>query len=253
MSTDETLAHEGDVIAHVDPGHSFLAYNRELRTSDGSALDDCPKRGKILVDQASGAIIRPAPCDNNRCPIHGPRKAFATAVAVDMADPERFVLLTGLAQSHEDRREQRRVFRQHLRRLGYEYECWGVTERHKSGDHHCHEWQRGDFIPVESVRRAAVGAGMGSWIGLRKWEKRAGGGLGTLYGVKQVARAASLYGVKGVTAEGGLGGFLEDNGGRYGYWTRDFFGQGYRDARRQAMSAVFGEIENSHWVVMNDA
>lgn len=229
---------------------SFLAYNRELETRSTGALSECPKQGWVLLDEASGAIIRPAPCDNNRCPIHGPRKAYATAVAVDKVGPQRFVLLTDLAETHEGRREQRKTFRQNLRRLGYRYECWGVTERTKAGVPHGHEWQTGDFIPVETIRRAAIGAGMGSWVGMRKWEQRAGGGLGTLYGVKAIAKAGALYGVKGV-AGSGLDGFLEDNGGRYGYWTRGFFGQGYRDARREAMSDVY-RSENGVWSLMRD-
>lgn len=233
-------------------GSSFLAYNREMGSSPGGVLDGCPKAGWSLVDRVSGVVVRPAPCGRNRCPVHGPRKAYATAVAVDMVEPERFVLLTGLGSSHRERREQRKVFRRNLRRLGYEYEVWGVVERHLSGEFHAHEWQTGDFVPVETLRRAAVNSGMGSWVGLRRWEQRAGGGPGTLYGVKAIARAATLYGVKGV-AEGGLDGFLEDNGGRYGYWTGGFFGQGYQDARKAAMAQVLGEDpEKGAWVLMRD-
>lgn len=249
---------DGVKVVAGSGGSSFLAYNRETVTERGMVLDGCPKAGWVLVDRASGTVIRPAPCGRNRCPIHGPRKAYATAVAVDMVRPERFVLVTGLVASHEGRRDQRRVFRQHLRRLGYEYECWGVVERHESGDHHGHEWQRGDFIPIETFRRAAVGAGMGEWVGLRQWRRRAGGGLGTLYGVKAVARAASLYGVKGTGTRDGLAGFLDDNGGRYGYWTREFFGQGYLDARKEAMRQVFNSgdgdeaDEAGDWYLVRD-
>lgn len=252
---NETVAQPSDVFDARDPDHSFLAYNREMGSNPSWALDRCPKEGWSLINCSTGDVIRPAPCDNNRCPIHGPRKAYATAVAVDVVRPERFVLLTNLADTHEERREQRKVFRRYLRRLGYGYDSWGVVEPHKAGGFHCHEWQRGDFIPVETLRRAAVGAGMGEWVGLRKWENRAGSGPGTLYGVKAVAKAASLYGVKGV-ANGGLGGFLEDNGGRYGYWTRDFFGQGYQEARRGAMRLMFpsGDAgESGEWVLRRDA
>jgi len=168
-----------------------------------------------------------------------------------MAEPERFVLLTGMAATHEQRQEQRKVFRRNLRRQGYEYESWGVVERHQTGAHHGHEWQRGDFVPVETLRRASIGAGMGEWVGIQRWQKRAGGGLGTLYGVKAIARAATLYGVKGVS-EGGLEAFLEDNGGRYGYWTREFFGQGYQEARKEAMGQLF-QTEGADWVLMRDS
>lgn len=231
---------------------SFLAYNREMGSTPGVVLGGCPKAGYSLVDRLSGQVIRPAPCGRNRCPVHGPRKAFATAVAVDMVRPERFVLLTGLEVTHDRRREQRKVFRRSLRRLGYEYESWGVVERHKSGLWHSHEWQWGDFVPVETLRRAAIGAGMGEWVGLRRWERFAGGGPGTLYGVKGIAAAATLYGVKGVS-EGGLETFLVDNGGRYGFWTGGFFGQGYADARKEAMAQVMGEsADEGQWVLVRD-
>lgn len=222
---------------------SSLAYNRELATNP-----ICPKKaGWVLVSESTGAVV-PAACGRNWCPVCGPKKAFATAVAVDMSEPTRFVRLSLVGDSHQERRRRIKRMTEYLRRWGYSLQYWGVVEANPRGTgHHAHLWQRGDYIPQAVLQRACLMAGMG-YPDIRKWSPIAG--AGATYGVKAIGRAGSLYGVKG-TKEGGLEAFLELNGGRYGFWTREFFGQPYREALRDGLAQVFGteNRDDGPWVL----
>lgn len=209
---------------------SSLAYNRELVL--------CPnKAGWVLVSESTGAVV-PAACHRNWCPVCGPKKAFATAIAVDMSAPIRFMRLSLVGDDHQTRRRRIKKLIWLLRSAGYSIEYWGVVEQNpRATGYHAHVWQRGDYIPQSVLQEACVRAGMG-YPDIRAW-KPIKGRQGAAYGVKAIGRAGSLYGVKG-TREGGLESFLEANGGRYGMWSRGFFGAPYRDALREGLTQVFG-------------
>lgn len=229
-------------------GLSSLAYNRESST-DSEGLDRCPNKvGWVLISQATGNVI-PAVCQRNWCPFCGPKKAYATAVAVDMTAPIRFVRLSLVGNDHRERRRKINRLVEYLRRLGYEWQHWGVVEQNPNGTgYHAHLWQRGDYIPQAVLQEACLRAGMG-YPDIRRWEP-VQGRSGASYGVKAIGRAGSLYGVKG-TKEGGLEGFLEANGGRYGFWTREYFGMPYREALREGLNQVFGaeKRDEGPWVL----
>lgn len=224
---------------------SSLAYNRELVTE----APVCPKKaGWVLVSRSTGRVI-PAACQRNWCPVCGPRKAYATAVAVDMSAPIRFVRLSLVGNSHQERRKRLKRMIEILRGQGYNWQHWGVVEQNPEGTgYHAHLWQRGDYIPQAVLQEACLRSGMG-YPDIRKWNP-VQGRLGASYGVKEIGRAGSLYGVKG-TKEGGLEAFLEANGGRYGNWTRGFFGMAYRDALKEGLAEVFGaeNRDEGPWVL----
>lgn len=227
----------------TDGGLSSLAYNRVLST-EGTG---CPgKREFVLLSLSTGAVI-PVPCQRNACPVCGPKKAYATAVAVDMAAPRRFVRLSLVGEEHQERRRRINRMVEYLRRDGYQWEHWGVVEQNPKGTgHHAHLWQGGDYVPQGVLQEACMSAGMG-YPDIRAW-KPIKGRFGAAYGVKAISKAGTLYGVKG-TREGGLEAFLRANGGRYGMWTRGFFGMPYRQALKDGMRAVYGQEDEGPWVL----
>lgn len=227
----------------TEAGLTSLAYNRVLVT-EGTG---CPaKREFVLVSLSTGAIV-PVPCQRNACPVCGPKKAYATALAVDMAGPRRFVRLSLVGEEHQQRRVRVKRMVEIIREQGYAWEHWGVVERNPKGTgHHAHLWQDGDYVPQEVLQDACLRVGMG-YPDIRAW-KPLEGRYGASYGVKAISRAGSLYGVKG-TREGGLEAFLEANGGRYGMWTRGFFGMPYREALKEGLRAVYGQEDEGPWVL----
>ena len=115
-----------------------------------------------------------------------------------------------------------------LRELGYEIEYWGVFERNPKGTgHHFHAWNRGAYIPQRALQKVCQGHGMGL-PDIRKWNPDRPGGGGAAYGLK----GSSRYGLKADDV-------LDLNGGRFGTWTRDFFGMPYKQALAEAVRAYY--------------
>jgi hypothetical protein len=149
-----------------------------------------------------------------------------------LAAPERSYLLTLAGESFATVRNRVKDFRWRLRKTsGRAWEdCWHVEPNPALlGEHHVHGLQHGEFIPVETFRRAATYAGFGSWVGLRKVRNQA---AASLYGVKLAALAASAYSLKGVGQD--LEQFLAANGGRMVHASRGF----WRDAGGAALPGV---------------
>lgn len=173
---------------------------------------------------------------------------MATAVAVEMAGPERFYSLTGI---HEPGvvRNRLRQFRYRVRDAGFRWEDWSVIETNPRGTgYHVHGWQRGDYVPQSKLSKVAKSCGFGVVADIRRWE-RMGSGSGVAYAVK----VATAYGVKGAVADG-LHEFLDVNGGRFGMWSKGFFGQPYRAAIDQALGRVDREGHDpGPWVLRGTA
>jgi hypothetical protein len=205
--------------------------------------------GFVFVSESTGAIA-PAACQTNGCEYCGPRKALATAVAVDMAEPRRRATLTLVGTSAKQVRSRLRRFRYDIRRSGYRWEDWGTIEENPEGTGwHYHGWQWGDYVPTRVVARIADGTGMGRIADMRSHEPLLGSGVAYAF------KAATVYGVKG--AEGGveaLGRFLEVNGGRFGIWSQGYFRGPYRDALRAAVGRVDREGHDpGPWVLRGTA
>ena len=232
------------IAAGADPE----GYPSSLVSNRVSVTDEvCPrKRGYVLVSESTGRIV-PASCGVNSCEVCGRRKALATAVAVEMAGPERFYALTGIHDPAVVRYRLKQL-RYRIRGLGYRWEDWSVVEANpKQTGFHVHGWQWGGFVPQSKLSEVARSVGFGVVTDIRRW-KRLGAGSGVGYAVK----VATAYGVK--AAGDGLHRFLEVNGGRFGMWSRGFFRGPYREALAAALGRVDREGHDpGPWVLRGTA
>lgn len=166
-------------------------------------------------------------CRANICPVCGPKKAWKTALAVDRARPTRLIRFSLVGDEYKVRSRRVRQVMTELRSLGYEIEYWGVFERNPKGTgHHFHAWTKGSYIPQRVLQKVCLGHGMG-YPDIRKWDPDEGGSA--RYGLK----GSSRYGLKSDEV-------LELNGGRFGTWSRDFFGMLYKEALSDAVHAYYG-------------
>lgn len=219
--------------ADVTGTGTFLVSNRvSVAQSEPGWFEACPRAGSLgLKSESTGAWV-PLSCQRNRCEVCGPRKALATAVAVGMAEPDQFITLTLVGDDGATIRRRMRDWRRRLLEAGYPGEWWGVVEVNpRRTGHHCHIWRRGGYVPHWEIVRASrrVGFGRVAWV-----ERYRGGVHGVMYGVKSVRESTVGYGLKAAMEDGGLERFLELHGGRFGMWSRGFFGQPYREAVRAA-------------------
>jgi len=165
-------------------------------------------------------------CGANICPHCGPIKAWKTALAVDRARPTRLIRFSLVGDEYKVRARRVRQVMTELRSLGYTIEYWGVFERNPNGTgHHFHAWTKGSYIPQGTIQDVCLGHGLG-YPDIRKWDPTRGGTA--RYGLKGSAR----YGLK--TDE-----VLDLNGGRFGTWSRGFFGMPYKQALSEAVSAYY--------------
>ena len=77
---------------------------------------------------------------------------------------------------------------------------------------------RDSYIPQSVLQEVCLGHGMG-YPDIRKWDPERGGG--------------ARYGLKADEV-------LELNGGRFGTWSRDFFGMPCKQALSEAVHAYYG-------------
>lgn len=245
--TLEMVPQKADRSAPTGADPSLLVYNRRSVPEEPVA---CPRRkGLVLVSQSTGHVV-PASCGANGCPVCGVRRALATAVAVDMAEPTRRATLTLVGDSAKEVRDRLKRFRYGIRSEGYRWEDWGAIEVNPEGTGwHWHGWQWGDFVPTRVVSRIADSKGMGRIADMRAHRPLTGSG--PMYAVK----AASTYGVKGALGDGDeLHRWLEVNGGRHGIWSRGFFKQPYNDALRAALGRSDREgHDQGPWVLKGTA
>lgn len=186
-----------------------------------------------MKSEATGRWVQLS-CQRNRCHVCGPRKALATAVAAGMVGVDQFVTLTLVGDDGRQIRARMSDWRRRLVEAGYPGEWWGVVEANPKGTgHHVHLWRRGGFVPQVELVRAATRCGMGRVV----WVTRHRGGVeAVMYGVKGVGERVGGYGLKTALEENGLNRFLDLHGGRFGMWSRGFFGMPYREAVRMAFT-----------------
>ena len=99
-----------------------------------------------LVHVATGVVV-PMLCDKYNCKYCGPRRVEMWRSVIELAEPERFITLTGVGKTLADVGRVATTLVQHLRRRGYQFEYCLTFERHKNGKFHIHMLQKGDYIP----------------------------------------------------------------------------------------------------------
>jgi hypothetical protein len=169
-----------------------------------------------LVNLVSGKVIADG-CGRNDCLICGPVKAWRIAQAVGYTQPERFVRLSLVGDTWQERRGRIRRWRYFVRQDGYAWQDVFFVERNPKGTgFHAHLYQHGDWVPQAVLQEHAQRSGMG-FPDIRRWREVDHGGYA--YGLK----SATGYGLKGAARSESLTGYLADNGGRLFHASRDFW------------------------------
>ena len=99
-----------------------------------------------MVHAATGVVV-PMLCDKYTCKYCGPRRVEMWRSVIELAEPERFITLTGVGKTLAEVGRVATTIVQHLRRKGYQFEYCLTFERHKNGKFHIHMLQKGDYIP----------------------------------------------------------------------------------------------------------
>lgn len=128
----------------------------------------CKYSDWFYLEQETGLVER-FRCKSWSCPVHRQQTAWAWAVRVARAGPERMITLTNIPK---DRPTAYLAF-QHLVRdlrdregLGFEYvRFFEVGAR--TGMYHYHLGQRGDFVPVRLLSSRAAANGLGKVVDIR--------------------------------------------------------------------------------------
>jgi hypothetical protein len=164
-------------------------------------------------------------CRRHSCVVCGSKAAYLTALAIALAEPERFVRLSLVGDEWQQIRARMYRLTYDVRRAGFGWEmCYHVERNPRGTGFHVHAYQHGDYVPQSLLQELAMKNGMG-YPDIRRWTER--GVLGTMYGLK----AATGYGMKGALKGETLGEYLKLNGGRFAHTTRAFWREG-RNGRR---------------------
>jgi len=200
---------------------------------------------------------RPARCGRNLCSYCLARNARRRALAIALAQPDRELRLSLVADEGDpDPWQTARLrinrTREYLKRWGEPAGLWGFHVERNPGENgfHAHVVQHGSHkVNKDALDQAAFRAGAGL-TRVRKVQHV--DGLAE-YGLKGAAIAA--YGLKGAL-EGTE--YLRLNGGRLGHYSRGFFRNSegatlaVRVAETQAMRALYGEQEQGQWTLMTE-
>lgn len=211
--------------AHPTAPHapSSLAYTDQMVTAKPALT--CPNaQDRVVVELVSGQVF-PDRCRSQQCAVCLPLNARRRALAITMAEPQRMIRLSLVAQQDSGspcRTALIRIkrIRQALQRMGHDPGEWTYTiePNPKGTGFHAHCLQRGKYIPQAELQTAC---------------ERAGAGLPHINAIKRTGHFTSRYGLKGFGADGyGLKTFrangepteaLRLNNGRLEHHTRAFF------------------------------
>ena len=107
----------------------------------------------------------PMLCGKYNCKYCGPRRVEMWRSLIELAEPERFITLTGIGRTLAEVGRVATTIVQRLRRQGYTFEYCMTFEQHRNGRFHIHMLQKGDYIPQkflsECLRSATHG---GSYV-----------------------------------------------------------------------------------------
>lgn len=231
-----------------EPGNDVT---RTSLVSNRVSLQDCGGGGALVLRSESTGAYAPMPCQRNWCVTCGSRKVVASAIAAGLAEPDQFGTLTLVGEDPRIIRRRISSLRADLGKRGFPGEWFGAVEANPKGTgHHWHFWRRGGYVPQRLLSDRASAWGMGYICDIRQYR---GGAKGVIYGTK-TARGSTTYGIKSGLDTEGLAGFLELHGGRYGIWSRAYFGRPYREAVRDALTLSDREGHDpGPWHVVNVA
>lgn len=217
----------------------------------------CPARsGMVFLNLSTGAVV-PARCGRLACGYCLAKNARRRALAIALAQPQRELRLSLVADSGDadpwqTARGRINRTREYLKRWKEPIGFWGfhVEPNPEGTGYHAHVVQHGPRkINKDALDQASFRAGAGL-TRVRKVQHV--DGLAE-YGLKGAALAA--YGLKGA-AEGSE--YLRLNGGRLGHYSRGFFRSldggtlAVREAERLALVALYGPMEKGAWTLMTE-
>jgi hypothetical protein len=104
----------------------------------------------------------PLLCGKYKCKYCGPRRVEMWRSLIELAEPERFITLTGVGKTLAEVGRVATTIVQRLRRQGYTFEYCMTFERHKNGKFHIHMLQKGDYIPQRFMSECLRSATHGS-------------------------------------------------------------------------------------------
>jgi hypothetical protein len=99
-----------------------------------------------ITNEVTGETV-PMVCGKYNCKYCGPRRVEMWRSLIELAEPERFITLTGVGRTLAEVGRVATTLVQRLRRNGYQFEYCMTFERHRNGYFHIHMLQKGDYIP----------------------------------------------------------------------------------------------------------
>jgi hypothetical protein len=99
-----------------------------------------------ITHEATGEMV-PMLCGKYNCKYCGPRRVEMWRSLIELAEPERFITLTGVGRTLAEVSRVATTLVQRLRRNGYKFEYCMTFEQHKNGRFHIHMLQKGDYMP----------------------------------------------------------------------------------------------------------
>lgn len=217
---------------------SLVPSHQTVRAESGTreCLDGPPDLRLVCFDTGE---VRPVPCRRLGCPVCLSRAAWRRSLAIQWAQPERFITLTQVGEDWQTIRGRVKAWKWAAAQEFGGVELVYVVERNPRGTgHHVHAWQRGPYMPQARLSELAQTYGMGARVDIRRWES--GGeayALKEAYAVKDAIRAES---------------YLAMNGGRLTHQSRGFFGGPVREVERAAVAAKLGE-DSHRWHIVSVA
>lgn len=224
-------------------------------TYQSVASDEAPDRCPNALDwqwrNLDTGEVRPDRCKRNGCAYCCSINAWRRAMAITYANPERYIVLTQVGPTWEQRRSRVKDVTRDLRhQLGKKLQwCWTVEPNPKGTGYHLNAYQYGDFIPQAELSRIATRRGMGEVTHIQRI-RHSGRAAG--YGLKLAG--APSYGLKEAEALETAERYLAANGGRLTHQTRGFWRHPHgetidrvRDAEKYALAAHFG-APDGEWV-----